>query len=390
MIDNVTSIDNSQFGKYNHATNSDIEVYPNKSGRYLYILISTKLEGELTGNFFGRHLQIFGFNGYSPLVELPLLSQDVQRSLNWDATVDTSGAFTRVVVEDYSISESNVLTINSGYAVTTGDPFENVWVFAVVPPVVEVETPYVVDFSTLNDSSATSGTVTVTANQVDVPNTQNAQYVMTIDTSDLSTIYEIELTHVGTRTTSNNIWLLGTESMFIRQQIVTIPDFWQIMYARFNITHPDYEKQNDIDITNINGTPVIIKKIRIQAVDPSTIPTTWDVDIDPALISLGANVPTYTYASGANDIRVDFYDSLDSDVAIGYSFASWSQRGVLNPIPVLYPFKFICGNTKALKALDIFLFDEFPQVEKINAEWVSESKQGKTILTRKNFKIKLD
>ena len=52
--------------------------------------------------------------------------------------------------------------------------------------------------------------------------------------------------------------------------------------------------------------------------------------------------------------------------------------------------KFICGNTKALKALDVFLFDEFPQVEKINAEWVSESKQGKTILTHKNFKINLD
>ena len=52
--------------------------------------------------------------------------------------------------------------------------------------------------------------------------------------------------------------------------------------------------------------------------------------------------------------------------------------------------KFICGNTKTLKALDVFLFDEFPQVEKINAEWVSESKQGKTSLTRKNFKINLD
>ena len=52
--------------------------------------------------------------------------------------------------------------------------------------------------------------------------------------------------------------------------------------------------------------------------------------------------------------------------------------------------KFNCGNTKTLKALDVFLFDEFPQVEKINAEWVSESNQGKTILTRKNFKIKLD
>ena len=52
--------------------------------------------------------------------------------------------------------------------------------------------------------------------------------------------------------------------------------------------------------------------------------------------------------------------------------------------------KFICGNTKTLKVLDVFLFDEFPQVEKINAEWVSESKQGKTILTRKNFKINLD
>ena len=52
--------------------------------------------------------------------------------------------------------------------------------------------------------------------------------------------------------------------------------------------------------------------------------------------------------------------------------------------------QFICGNTKTLKALDVFLFDEFPQVEKINAEWVSESKQGKTSLTRKNFKINLD
>ena len=68
--------------------------------------------------------------------------------LNWDATVDSSTAFSRVVVEDYSITQSDitdssVLTINSGHAVTNGTAFDNVWVFAVVPPVVEPATiPY--------------------------------------------------------------------------------------------------------------------------------------------------------------------------------------------------------------------------------------------------------
>ena len=57
---------------------------------------------------------------------------------------------------------------------------------------------------------------------------------------------------------------------------------------------------------------------------------------------------------------------------------------------IMIYYKFTCRNTKMLKKLNVFLFNEFPQVDKINVEWVSESQQGKTTLTGKNFKIDLD
>ena len=150
-----------------------------------------------------------------------------------------------------------------------------------------------VDFLALKHSD-TDASVTVTTNQVDVPvNSARDQYVMNIDTSDLSTVYEIELTTEGTRGTGyeNNIWLLDTESMFIRQPTVEIPDYWQISYARFKITHPDYELKSFVDsadgytkwlnITNRHGTPVTIKKIRIQAVEGESLACLdlWDRDV---------------------------------------------------------------------------------------------------------------
>jgi hypothetical protein len=56
-------------------------------------------------------------------------------TLTWTPSASNND-ISKTAIDDYSISESNVLTINSGYAVSTS-PFDNVWVFAVVPPVVE-------------------------------------------------------------------------------------------------------------------------------------------------------------------------------------------------------------------------------------------------------------
>jgi hypothetical protein len=50
-------------------------------------------------------------------------------TLTWTPSASNND-FSKAAIDDYSISESNVLTINSGYAVSTS-PFDNVWVFAV-------------------------------------------------------------------------------------------------------------------------------------------------------------------------------------------------------------------------------------------------------------------
>ena len=51
-------------------------------------------------------------------------------TLTWTPSASNND-ISKTAIDDYSISESNVLTINSGYAVSTS-PFDNVWVFAVV------------------------------------------------------------------------------------------------------------------------------------------------------------------------------------------------------------------------------------------------------------------
>ena len=51
-------------------------------------------------------------------------------SLTWTPSASNND-ISKAAIDDYSISEANVLTINSGYAISTS-PFENVWVFAVV------------------------------------------------------------------------------------------------------------------------------------------------------------------------------------------------------------------------------------------------------------------
>ena len=242
------------------------------------------------------------------------------QTLTWTPSASNND-FSKTAIDDYSISESNVLTINSGYAISTS-PFDNVWVFAVVPPVVEVETPYVVDFSALNDSSATSGSVTVTANQVDAP--QGSTYAMIIDTTDLDTIHDIEFT-IPTRNSGENDVVLNVDSkinlIYIRQD-ESNPTNFRPFSNSFRIDNPEYE----VDPT-INGTArrkdlgsFLIKKIRFQAVDPSTIPTTGGAqgngkDVDGGSISL-----SYT----ANDVRISFYDDVNSDSPILYTFLAWS------------------------------------------------------------------
>jgi hypothetical protein len=69
---------------------------------------------------------------YAPPPAAPTITTS---SLTWTPSASNND-ISKTAIDDYSISESNVLTINSGYAVSTS-PFDNVWVFAVVPPVVE-------------------------------------------------------------------------------------------------------------------------------------------------------------------------------------------------------------------------------------------------------------
>lgn len=47
-------------------------------------------------------------------------------------------------------------------------------------------------------------------------------------------------------------------------------------------------------------------------------------------------------------------------------------------------YKFKCDDLKQLSAIETGLFKAFPRIEKINGEWVSEYKQGLSVLTASN------
>jgi len=191
------------------------------------------------------------------------------------------------------------------------------------------------DFLTMentDDTYSSSSPAPVTQNEISF-NATEKRYLMNFDTTTVGDYVEMELDVTGTYGSGTNT-VRFADSLYLRQPGAN-PTSIQTDIYKFDTAHPDYSVSGT-NLVRTDGAAFKVKKMRLTAVAPADVPANPSGE--------GGAGTTYqnTYASGANAIRLDFYDSLNADTPIMYTYIEWihGQDGIFTEgFPVVYPLR---------------------------------------------------
>ena len=191
------------------------------------------------------------------------------------------------------------------------------------------------DFLTMentDDSYSSSSPAPVTQNEISFSSAEK-RYLMNFDTALVGDYVEMELDVTGTYGSGDNT-VRFADSLYLRQPGANPTSIKTDIY-KFDTAHPDYSVSGTNLVRSDNGA-FKVKKMRLTSVAPADVPTNPSGE--------GGAGTTYqnTYASGANAIRFDFYDALESDLPIMYTYTEWihGQDGIFTEgFPVVYPLR---------------------------------------------------
>ena len=191
------------------------------------------------------------------------------------------------------------------------------------------------DFLTMentDDTYSSSSPAPVTQNEISFSSAEK-RYLMNFDTALVGDYVEMELDVTGTYGSGDNT-VRFADSLYLRQPGANPTSIKTDIY-KFDTAHPDYSVSGTNLVRSDNGA-FKVKKMRLTSVAPADVPANPSGE--------GGAGTTYqnTYASGANAIRLDFYDSLNADTPVMYTYTEWihGQDGIFTEgFPVVYPLR---------------------------------------------------
>jgi plastocyanin len=191
------------------------------------------------------------------------------------------------------------------------------------------------DFLTMentDDTYSSSSPAPVTQNEISFSSAEK-RYLMNFDTTTVGEYVEMELDVTGTYGSGDNT-VRFADSLYLRQPGANPTSIKTDIY-KFDTAHLDYSVSGTNLVRSDNGA-FKVKKMRLTSVAPADVPA------NP--YGEGGAGTTYqnTYVSGANAIRLDFYDSLNADTPIMYTYIEWihGQDGIFTEgFPVVYPLR---------------------------------------------------
>ena len=191
------------------------------------------------------------------------------------------------------------------------------------------------DFLTMentDDTYSSSSPAPVTQNEISFSSAEK-RYLMNFDTTTVGDYVEMELDVTGTYGSGNNT-VRFADSLYLRQPGAN-PTSIQTDIYKFDTTNPDYSVSGN-NLVRTDGAAFKVKKMRLTAVAPADVPANPSGE--------GGAGTTYqnTYVSGANAIRLDFYDSLNADTPVMYTYTEWihGQAGIFTEgFPIVYPLR---------------------------------------------------
>ena len=199
------------------------------------------------------------------------------------------------------------------------------------PTIIGDQTLSFVDYNNTDITSTTGVTVTDSSVQWSII---NKTFSMFIDNSDsaIGDVYEfyIDYTH---GTNQNDIRLSSGDStnmqFYIRHQGNVPLTYMQSMFAAIATGYRDASVSGGNQVNYTSSFRV--KKIRLLVVA--------DNPPSPVASLSGQNIGPYDFADGANNIRIELYHDVTSDVPMCYSYITWSIYS--GRIPLNYPFKIL-------------------------------------------------
>jgi alpha-tubulin suppressor-like RCC1 family protein/plastocyanin len=191
------------------------------------------------------------------------------------------------------------------------------------------------DFLTMentDDTYSSSSPAPVTQNEISFSSAEK-RYLMNFDTTTVGDYVEMELDVTGTYGSGNNT-VRFADSLYLRQPGAN-PTSIQTDIYKFDTAHSDYSVSGN-NLVRTDGASFKVKKMRLTSVAPADVPANPSGE--------GGAGTTYqnTYVSGANAIRLDFYDSLNADTPVMYTYTEWihGQDGIFTEgFPIVYPLR---------------------------------------------------